>query len=120
MVCCTSDRFPPIKRPVAFPGSTGRERPLPSFVPGRGTVTARPADERVHPRIEPHHHQTLGTTVVFASREAAHLLDLRVENDGEPCALERLYTAHQPALFWRIRRSDDTDRAAFRKSFRSK
>ena len=78
-----------------------------------GAIAAGPADDRVHSRVEPHAHETLGTALVFAAREPAHLFDLGVENDGEPRALERLHAAHQPALLWRIRGRDDADRVAF-------
>src|SRR4051812_42707003 len=78
-----------------------------------GSIAARAADDRMHARIEPHPHQTLGATFVFAARKAAQFLDFGIEDDGEARALQRLHAAHEPALLGRVRRRDDTDGVTF-------
>src|SRR5688500_4884992 len=75
-----------------------------------GTIATGAANHRLHARIEPHTHEVLGASLIFATLEASHVSELRIEQHRVSRALQRFDTAHEPAFAWRIRWCDYADR----------
>src|SRR5829696_1985523 len=112
-VCCTSERLPPVSRPVARPGRTARVAPRPIRVAGRGVVSDERKDAVDGSRGKGSRASTVGPW-------KARTRDFLVEHHAVAGALERLHAAREEPRARRVGECRHADRVATLKGWRAK